>query len=285
MRRTPSTQPMVSLIAGCLAMAWQGPAAHAGPVAVTSSSSDGGQGLRISVDSGACSASQAERRISGQTYGSSGEENACERLAADGTTIQSPASVRFSAGYRVSLGSGFRVEQGAEFRVATDPGRVRGGFVRDDTPSSEPHYAARFSLNSDNLTLGADERVTLLEAEDRLGAVWLSLDLRHDSATNAYRLLVSTPDGGGTASTTEFDVQAGWQSVEVEWRASRPGRADGRVWVSHNGNPTGQLTGLANESGRVDSIRWGILGAPGTTGGYLDLDQFVSRRAGMIGAP
>lgn len=257
--------------------------ALAGPVETTPASSDGGHGLRINIDGGACSAGQNEREIAGQTVTS--DRRACERLSAGNTTVQSPASVTFSAGYRVALGSGFRVERGAEFRAVVEPGRVRGGFVRDDSPVSETHYAVRFLVNPDNLTMGAGETVTIFEAEDGLGRAWLALDMRYDGGSNTRRFSVVTPDGAASAATPGFDARAGWQSIEIEWRASAPGASDGRVWVSQGGSARSGLSGLDNAAGRVDTVRWGVLGALSTTADYLDLDQFVSRRAGRIGPP
>lgn len=260
-------------------------AVRAGPVETTVLAGNNGQGLRVHVAPDACQAGANERVINGQTYTESGEENVCERLSARDSVIKSPAVVSFSAGYRVGLGTGFRVEQGAEFAVSVAPSRVRGGFVRDDSPSAEPHYAVRYSMNADNLTLDTGERLVLLEAEDHLGRPWLSLVMRYDSPTNSKRLSVTTPDGAASADSAEFEVMNGWQAIELEWRASESGKANGRIWVTRNGVAQPDLTGLDNEDGRIDSVRWGVLNALDTTDGHLDLDDFVSRRAGPIGPP
>lgn len=269
----------------CLLWACVGAESLAGPVEVSSSAAANAtsEGLRIHLEPGACPAEvENERRISGQTLGDTEERQACERLSADNTIIANGADVTFGAGYRVALGAGFRVEQGAVFAASVDTTQVRGGFVRDDTPASEPHYAVRFLMNADNLTMGTDERLVLFEAEDRLGRRWLALIMRFDGASKW--LHAAAADGAGTAQSGEFEVSSGWQAIELEWRAA-PGSADGTVTVLQDGLSRPGLSGLDNAGGRVDSVRWGILRALDTTEDFLDLDEFVSRRAGPIGLP
>lgn len=286
MRSSPVTSWGIGTGAAFLLWACGCPGALAGPVEVLSDAAgnNSSAGLRIHVEPGACAAGvDNERQISGATFSTSDERRACERLSADSTTITSGADVTFSAGFRVSLGAGFRVEQGASFGASVDTGRVRGGFVRDDTPASEPHYALRFLMNAGNLDPGTDERLMLLEAEDRLGQRWLALVMRFDGA--GKQLKVSAADGAGTADSTEFSVKSGWQAIELEWWAADPGDNNGRVNVMQDGNAQSGLVGLDNENGRIDSVRWGLLRALDTTDGQMDLDEFVSRRAGPIGLP
>lgn len=262
------------------------PGVLAGPVEVLSDAAGNGSsaGLRVHLAPEACAVEvDNEQKISGETIGTNDERRACERLSADNTIIASGANVTFSAGFRVSLGAGFRVEQGASFGASVDTGRVRGGFVRDDTPASEPHYAVRFLMNADNLNLGTDERLVLLEAEDRLGQRWLSLVMYFDGA--AEQLKASAADGAGTTDSAEFAVKPGWQAIELEWWAADPGDNNGKVNVMQDGNAQSGLVGLDNENGRIDSVRWGLLRALDTTDGQMDLDEFVSRRAGPIGLP
>ncbi len=287
MTTAPDTRRGLGAGAAFALWVWACPAVLAGPVEVVSGAAGGGSsaGLRVHVNPEACSIEVPnEREFSGTTIENPGDFEACELLSADNTTIQNAAeSVSFSAGYRVALGAGFGVEQGAQFRVSVDNTRVRGGFVRDDSPAAEPHYAVRFLVNPDNLSMGTDERLVLFEAEDHLGRRWLALHMR-DDGTSRY-LRVSAADGTATAEGGEFAVTSGWQVIELEWWASDPGAANGRVTVLQDGASRTDLGGLANEDGRIHSVRWGLLRALTTTGGQLDLDEFVSRRAGIIGPP
>lgn len=264
---------------------WACPAALAGPVEAVSGAAGGGSstGLRVHVNPKACSFGVPNELEISQDIGNPGDFEACELLSADNMTVQASAEdVGFSAGYRVALGAEFGVERGAEFRVSVDNARVRGGFVRDDSPADEPHYAVRFLMNPDNLSMGTEERLVLFEAEDRLGRRWLALHMRDDGT----RLLrVSAADGAATAEGAEFAVTSGWQIIELEWWASDPGASDGRVTVLQDGVTRSGLDGLANENGRIHSVRWGLLRALTSTEGHLDLDEFVSRRAGIIGPP
>jgi hypothetical protein len=50
---------------------------------------------------------------------------ACERVSATATTVQSGADVTFRAGREVVLGDGFVVQSGASFRAVVDPSIVQ----------------------------------------------------------------------------------------------------------------------------------------------------------------
>lgn len=258
--------------------------AGAGPVTVESGASAGGSsGLRVAVDAPAC---EGENHAS--VTGLVGEDRtvqACETVSAASATVAAGNRLGLLAGYRVSLGAGFGVQAGAEFSAAVDGQRVRGGFVRDDTPAGEPHYAARFHLRRDALTLGTDERLTLLQAEDRLGRAWVSLKLKYDGS-DMRLYLVALDDGGGqstTEGTGEVILPAGWRMVEVELKAAAPGAGDGFALIELEGAAGPGLNGLDNDQARVDTVLWGVLGALPASDGWLDLDEFVSRRAGRIG--
>lgn len=267
----------------CVPLALASAPLCAGSVQVTSGAAHtGGEGLRIAVTNTGCN-DQNRRRISNQSLSMSSTQGACETLAADHATVQSPAAVTFLAGYRVSLGAGFGVERGANFAVSLDPGRVRGGFVRDDSPAAEPHYAVSFYVNADGLTLGGSEQLLILEAVGPLGRDWFTLNMQFDSASSQKTLYAEAASGGATATSGAFTVNPGWQRVELEWRAADSGAANGSLSVTRDGASQPGLSGLDNANGRIESVRWGVLNALPVTGGQLDLDEFVSRRAGPIG--
>lgn len=262
--------------------------ALAGPVTVTgSAAASGSEGLRVQIDAGACNAGDNDLDLSGRTFSAAEPEtySACERIRADSATVTG-AAVKFDAGYQVALGGGFGVARGSQFRVDTTPSRVRGGFVADHSPAGEDHYAVRFLLNAQNLMLTSDARLVLLEGADDSGRSWLELVMTYVDSTNSRRLSVSAlQDGGGRSGSTPFDLTDGWHAVEVEWWASAPGAADGRVEIRLDGALQAGLSGLDNDTGRIDQARWGVMDALATTSGHLDLDEFVSRRAGPIGPP
>lgn len=245
---------------------------------------DGSHGLRVAVDGEGCQG-ENHATVPGTVSGSETIQ-ACETVSAGSATVTTNSDLDLLAGYRISFGAGFTVQAGGELSADIDTGRVRGGFVRDDSPVNEPHYAARFYLRRDNLMLGTEERLKLLEGEDRQGRRWFALMLKFDGDSGEYRLFLEARANGGPQSTEgpgEIVLGMGWGAVEVEWRAARPGESDGYLSVELDGVAGPGLSALDNVDGRIDSVRWGLLQGEPTSGGHLDLDEFVSRRAGRIG--
>lgn len=242
------------------------------------------KGLRVAIDGNACGDNNHETVP--QSVTGSESVRACETVGAGSAVVSSGAHLDVLAGYRVTFGNGFRIESGGSMAVNLDAARVRGGFVQDNSPFREPHYAARFWLNADNLALDSNARLTLLEGLDAGGRSWWMLKMKWNAAANEVRLYVVAAENTGSQSTesaNEIVLSSGWHAVELEWKAAQPGSSDGFILVELDGASQPGLSGLANDEGVVELVRWGVLNALSTTDGWLDLDNFVSRRAGRIG--
>jgi hypothetical protein len=114
--------------------------------------------------------------------------------------------------------------------------------------------------------------------------VVLRVELRFSSG--AYQLRAALVNDGTTWSTTNwFTIADGPQAVELDWRAaSAAGANNGGLTFWLNGVQQADLTGVDNDTRRIDRVRLGPVAGldTGTRGTYF-LDAFVSRRQTYIG--
>ena len=203
-----------------------------------------------------------------------GTFEACSSVRMVGVEVTGATQVR--AGWAISLREGFGAT--APLTATLDESLNPFAWLTDDRPYQESSYSAAFQLNLDPITMADGDRLVLLEGSD--GAVQLELYLLRDGVAMEHRLgLVARLDSGARVETTaaeEVAVPAGWHGVEVDWLA---GAGTGHLLLSLDGGPAFGLTGLDNELGRIDQVRWGAVGGAvsGTTGS-LWLDDFDSGR-------
>jgi hypothetical protein len=110
--------------------------------------------------------------------------------------------------------------------------------------------------------------------------------LRRNPVLPENRLILEARlDDGSYASTSETAQEIwlpdGWNRIELRWTADESGEFVASVQGPPFEAPPNfdGLTNLANAGGRVDSVRWGVVGgALDATAGSLEVDQFVSWR-------
>lgn len=227
-----------------------------------------------------------------QDVGSSQTFEACRTLTADDVDITG-GTTTFRSGGTIVLGSGFSVGSGASFAAVVDPGLTGDGFVEDTTPASESRYVARFYVNLDSMSLPSSEAFDHFAGYDVLGRLQVRVGMKHNAMMGENRLYAEIRRDDGTFLSTEnmneLAVASGWRAVEVDWTAaSAPGANDGSVTlcVDDNGSRTSCIqiaSGVDNDQGTVDFVRWGAQDVDATTSGSLDMDDFDSRRTGPIG--
>ena len=83
----------------------------------------------------------------------------------------------------------------------------------------------------------------------------------------------------------DSSLPSGYFAVEFEWKASDAGSSNGHLDVWVDGSAVSGLSGLDNETRRIDYVRWGAVdGVDSTPSGKMNLDEFVSQRSSsMIG--
>jgi hypothetical protein len=211
----------------------------------------------------------------------SGTIEACDTLTADGT-VSTAATLR--AGDRVILRSGFNVASGASLTVQIDQTLYPDAYLQDDTPDGETTYAARFYLDATSLSLGTDDRFIHFLARGAADEPLVRLVVKKVGA-ELRLVLEAFEDGGGLVTTegvTELVLPAdGYHWVEVGRVAGATGMA--YACIDDTMGTCVELAGLDNDGGSVHSVRWGAMDVKANLGA-LDVDEFESQRATLIGA-
>lgn len=236
---------------------------------------------RVGVAS-TCSAENHEV-VTGSITG--GPFTACSTLTADADLAS--GATTFTAGDLVILRNGFSVATGAALTVEIDRDLYPDAWVQDDTPDGETVYAARFYIDPALLALGVGDRFFHFLAFDGGGSPQVRVGVRRTGTER--RLFLEAFEDAGTFETTEgvneLLLPTGWHWVEVGWSAGS-GNGNAYLCVDAASPPTGclELSGLDNDTGAIDFVRWGAVDVPSNTDlGDLDLDDFESRRSLLIG--
>jgi RHS repeat-associated protein len=158
-------------------------------------------------------------------------------------------------------------------------------YVQDDTPSAEARYRARFAFDPNGLGMGQNESHPVLRAYTASGATAADVFLNYRDG--GYRLGAAVgKDSGGTQPSGYVSLTDAAHVIELDWRAATAaGANDGNVTVWLDGTQVISLTGIDNDTQRVDRVRLGaIAGIDANTRGTYSFDGFVSRRLSYIGA-
>lgn len=231
---------------------------------------------RIGVKS-ACTA-DLHAVITGPVPG--GDFVGCSTLTSDADLAS--GAVTFTAGDLVILRNGFQVAAGASLTVEIDRALYPDAWVQDDTPDGETIYSARFFLDPTSLDLFDGSHIFHFLAFDGGGQPELRVGLKRNGTEN--RLFLEVFEDNGAFQTTEFTneilVGPGWHWVDVGWQASA-GLDNGRalICLDQPAPPAGcvELSGLDNDTGAIDFVRWGAVDVPSDSDlGLLDIDDFTS---------
>lgn len=151
-------------------------------------------------------------------------------------------------------------------------------LVRNDSPTAETRYRARFYFNPNSIAMAIGDNITLLQGLDAGGAVVLSIQFNRSSA--GYQLRARSYDSGLAAfvNTPYFTISNAVHTVEIDWGN------DGHFTFWIDGIQQANLTGINNNIYKIETVR---LGAPtmtiaGTSGSFY-IDTFESRRSTYIG--
>jgi hypothetical protein len=196
----------------------------------------------------------------------------CSSISAgDGFVVATDGRLTLTARSEVALLDGFRVEPGGSATVAIDPTLPYTAYVQDDSPNAATTYNAEFSVNLDNLSLGAGDELDLLVAYDGDGLPQLRLVV---VAGEGFVMEVRD-DVGGYTNTAAVPPLSGWNTVQLSWEASTAASAS--LTVNH-GTPE-IVSGLDNDTALIESVRLGAVGGTLTgTSGTVSFDNFISWR-------
>jgi uncharacterized protein YjiK len=151
-------------------------------------------------------------------------------------------------------------------------------LVRDDTPTAETRYRARFYFHPNSITMATGDNITLFQGLEPGGQIVLSIQLNRSST--GYQVRSRAYDSGlaNFVSTSYVAITNAVHTIEVDWGS------DGHLMFWIDGVQQANLTGINNSIYTMDRIR---LGAPtisisGTSGSFY-IDAFESRRQSYIG--
>ncbi|HXQ33446.1 MAG TPA: hypothetical protein VN843_05440, partial [Anaerolineales bacterium] len=161
---------------------------------------------------------------------------------------------------------------------------VNSIYVTDDTPNAEPRYRARFYFDPNSILMANGDAHIIFKAFAGTSTEVLKVDFRQSSGTYQIRVAVGD-DGTAYINSNWFTISDAPHFVEIDWRAATSAGANNgglTLWI--DGSQQQDLTGIDNDTRRVDRARLGALSSidVGTSGTYF-FDAFESRRQSFIG--
>ena len=151
-------------------------------------------------------------------------------------------------------------------------------LVRNDSPTAETRYRARFYFDPNSISMATGDNITLFQGLGAGGEIVFSIQFNRSST--AYQLRARSHDSGSAVfvNTPFFPISNAVHTVEIDWGN------DGHLTFWIDGVQQANLTGINNSIYKIETIR---LGAPtmsitGTSGSFY-IDAFESRRFTYIG--
>ena len=157
-------------------------------------------------------------------------------------------------------------------------------YVTDDTPSAEARYRARFYFDPNSISMSNGNAHYIFYGYSGTSTVVLRIEFRY--ATPSRQLRAALVNNATTWSTSSwFTISDAPHYVEIDWAAATAAGANNgylTLWI--DGTQRANLTGVANDTRRIDRVRLGAVNGidSGTRGTYY-FDEFVSRRQTYIG--
>jgi hypothetical protein len=158
-------------------------------------------------------------------------------------------------------------------------------YVRDDSPVAEPRYRARFYVDPNSISMLNGDNIYILQGyATGTSAIMLRVEISINNGLYRARLRVLN-DSGVWQSTGYTTISDAPHLIELDWlAASAAGANNGQAVFWVDGVQQGVISGIDNDSHRVDSARFGTvyLGSA-TMSGTIYFDAYESRRQTYIG--
>jgi RHS repeat-associated protein len=155
-------------------------------------------------------------------------------------------------------------------------------WIRDDRPSDESRYRARFYLDPNSLSMAGGDAFYFLDTIGNAGPKPFYLRLKSSSGYKLAAFVLR--DIGTDISFPDIPLSDAVHLIEIDWQASSaPGADDGHMTIWVDEVPT-TVDGLDNDTIRLEGIFLGATSGIDTgTRGTLLIDSFESRRDSYIG--
>jgi len=157
-------------------------------------------------------------------------------------------------------------------------------YVTDDTPNAEPRYRARFYFDPNSISMVSGDAHNIFFGYAGTSTAVLRGAFRFSSG--AYQVRFGLLNDSGTwLNTSWFTISDASHAIEIDWRAATAAGANNgglTLWI--DGTQKEDLTGVDNDTRRIDRVRLGAASGidTGTRGTYF-FDAFVSHRQSYIG--
>jgi parallel beta-helix repeat protein len=157
-------------------------------------------------------------------------------------------------------------------------------FVTDNSPANESRYRARFYFDPNTIAMGKSDAHVIFQGINATGTVVLQIEFRKNGSNYQISAIL--------VNDTTIFTNSGWFTIsdaphfiEVDWRASTAAGANNgglTLWI--DGTQRANITGIDNDTRRIESVRLGaVAGIDTTTRGTEYFDAFDSRRQTYIG--
>jgi hypothetical protein len=157
-------------------------------------------------------------------------------------------------------------------------------YISDNSPNNETRYRARFYFNPNSIVMAKGNSNFIMAGMTSTGSVAVRIEFGWSGTT--YRLRAGAlGNGNGYTNTAWVPISNTTHYIEIDWRAaSAPGIADGSLTFWVDGVQQANLTGVSNDSRRINSLELGVVaGMDSGTRGTFYIDAFESRRQTYIG--
>ena len=158
-------------------------------------------------------------------------------------------------------------------------------YVTDDRPVAEPRYRARFYFDPNSITMASGDAHIIYSSLMGTSTAVLRMEFGRTSTDYQLRVRVLLDDGVTWVNTNWVTISDAPHFIEFDWQAATTAGANNGAlvfWV--DGTQQASLTGVDNDTLRVDRVRLGsITGMDATTSGIYYFDTFESRRQTYIG--
>lgn len=152
-------------------------------------------------------------------------------------------------------------------------------YVTDNSPSREAIYRARFRFDPNSIRIAGGNSHIIFQGYTGASTPVLRMEFRFRNGNYLLRAILRNDDSTWKSSNWIL-IEDASQSVQLSWRAARgPNTNDGGLTVWINGARKTNLTGMNNDTRRIDRIHLGaVAGIDSGTRGTYYFDAFRSWR-------
>jgi hypothetical protein len=157
-------------------------------------------------------------------------------------------------------------------------------YVTDNRPNAELRYRARFYFDPNSIPMSSGDTHYIFQGLMGTSTVVVRIEFRRNQGNYQVRAALVS-DSGGFTNTAWVTISDASHFLEIDWRAATaPGANNGGLTLWVDGGQLANLTGIDNDTRRVDLVRLGaVAGIDSGTRGTYYFDAFESRRQTFIG--